>query len=198
MQYPGGAEVELSMLFVDARGSTVLAEQMSAKEFSRLMDRFYKAATKVLIRTDAFIDKLVGDEVVALYLPLFTGANHAGAAIQAAWELLLVTGHQDSSGPWLPIGVGVHTGLAYVGVVSGAEGTVTDVTALGDNMNTAARLASSAGPGEAIISEAACTAAGLDPGNSTQRLLELKGKSDPVRVRVFQSFPGSASSLYTY
>ncbi len=196
MQYPGGAEVELSMLFVDARGSTILAEQMTAKDFSRLMDRFYKAATRVLIKTDAFIDKLVGDEVVALYLPLFAGANHAAAAIQAAWELLRVTGHQDSSAPWLPIGVGVHTGVAYVGVVSGAEGTVTDVTALGDNMNTAARLASSAGPGEAIVSEAAYAAAGLDPGHSANRLLELKGKSDPIGVHVFQSTPGSAPGSF--
>lgn len=195
MKYPGGAEVELSMLFVDARGSTGLAEQMTAKDFSRLMGRFYKAATKVLIRTDAFIDKLVGDEVVALYLPLFTGANHAGAAVQAAQELLRVTGHADRSGPWLPIGVGVHTGVAYVGVVSGAEGTMTDVTALGDNMNTAARLASSAGPGEALISDAAYGAAGLDLGNTAQRLLKLKGKSDPISVHVFQLSPAVSSRL---
>jgi adenylate cyclase len=193
MQYPGGAEVELSMLFVDARGSTGLAEQMTAKDFSRLMGRFYKAATKVLIRTDAFIDKLVGDEVVALYLPLFAGANHAGVAIQAAQELLQVTGHADRSGPWLPIGVGVHTGVAYVGVVSGAEGTVTDVTALGDNMNTAARLASSAGPGEALISDVAYGSAGLDLGSTAQRVLKLKGKSGPIGVHVFQSSPAASS-----
>jgi adenylate cyclase len=193
MKYPGGAEVELSMLFVDARGSTGLAEQMTAKDFSRLMGRFYKAATRVLIRTDAYIDKLVGDEVVALYLPLFTGANHAGAAVQAAQELLRATGHADRSGPWLPIGVGVHTGVAYVGVISGAEGTMTDVTALGDNMNTAARLASSAGPGEALISDASYDSAGLVLGNAGQRQLKLKGKSDPIGVRVFQSSPAVSS-----
>jgi class 3 adenylate cyclase len=48
---------------VDVRGSTTLAERMSAAEFSRLMNRFYDAATRALIKTDAFIDKLVGDEV---------------------------------------------------------------------------------------------------------------------------------------
>lgn len=186
MQYPGGAEVELSMLFVDARGSTSLAEQMTATEFSRLMDRFYKAATKVLIKTDAYIDKLVGDEVVALYLPLFTGPNHAGAAVQAAQGLLKATGHARKAGPWLPIGVGVHTGVAYVGVVSGAEGTMKDVTALGDNVNTTARLASSAGPGEVLISEAAYSAAGIDFTGMEQRQLELKGKSEPIAVHVYQ------------
>ena len=193
MQYPGGAEVELSMLFVDARGSTSLAERMTATEFSQLMGRFYRAATRVLIKTDAFIDKLVGDEVVALYLPLFTGGDHAGAAVQAAQELLRVTGHADKAGPWLPIGVGVHTGVAYVGVVSGAQGTVTDVTALGDNMNVTARLASSAGSGEALISDAAYDAADLDLGNATRRTLELKGKSEPVGVHVFQMAAGPST-----
>lgn len=185
-KYPGGAEVELSMLFVDARGSTGLAEQMSAAEFSRLMNRFYKVATEVLIKTDAFIDKFVGDEVIGLYLPIFTGANHARAAVQAAQELLQVTGHGDKQGPWLPIGVGVHTGPAFVGTVKGAEDTINDITALGDNVNITARLASKAGAGEALISEVAYAAAGLNLGNLEQRQLELKGKSKPVSVRVFK------------
>jgi adenylate cyclase len=190
MQYPGGADVELSMLFVDARGSTSLAEKMAARDFSRLMDRFYKAATKVLIRTDAFIDKLVGDEVIGLYLPLFTGPRHASAAIQAAESLLRATGHNDKAGPWLPIGVGVHTGIAYVGVVRGVEGTVTDVTALGDSVNITARLAYAAGPGEVLISDAAYDAGGLDLGKLERRRLELKGKSESAGVHVLQLAAG--------
>jgi adenylate cyclase len=185
--YPGGAEIELSMLFVDARGSTPLAEKMRAADFSRLMNRFYDAATDVLIKTDAFIDKFVSDEVVALYLPIFTGPNHARAAVRAAQDLLRVTGHGDARGPWLPVGVGVHSGIAFVGTVSGVEGSIEDITALGDNVNIAARLASKAGAGEALISDAAYAAAGLDFGNVEQRQLELKGKSEPVGVRVLLS-----------
>ena len=186
LKYPGGAEVELSLLFVDVRGSTSLAERMSPIEFSRLLNRFYKAATNVLIKTDAFIDKFVGDEVIGLYLPLFTGPHHARIAILAAQGLLRITGHGDRAGPWLPIGVGVHTGVAYVGVVSGAEGAVTDVTALGDNVNITARLASKAGPGEALISDAAHASAGLNLGELEHRQLDLKGKSEAVGVRVLQ------------
>ena len=186
-KYPGGAEVELSMLFVDVRGSTSIAERMSAADFSRLMKRFYAAATGVLIRTDAFIDKLVGDEVIGLYFPLFTGPNHARAAVGAAQQLLRVTGHGDREGPWLSVGAGVHTGTAFVGTVSGAEGTVNDVTALGDNVNITARLASKAGPGEALISDVAYVAAGLDLGILEQRQLELKGKSEPINVRVMRA-----------
>src|SRR5688572_13887191 len=157
-RYPGGTELELSMLFVDVRGSSQLAGRMSASEFSQLMNRFYKAATDVLIKTDAFIDKLVGDEVIGLYFPLFTGPNHARQAVLAAQQLLLVTGHAEEQGPWLPIGIGVHTGIAFVGTVSGAEETVNDITALGDNVNITARLVSAAAPGEALISDAAYTA----------------------------------------
>lgn len=185
-RYPGGAELEISMLFVDVRGSTRMAEGMTPASFGELMNRFYKAATDVLIRTDAVIDKLVGDEVIGLYLPLFTGPNHARPAVLAARELLLATGHGEDRDPWLPIGIGVHTGLAYVGTVGGAEDTVRDITALGDNVNVTARLASLARPGEALISEVAYAAGDLDLGELESRLLELKGRSEPISARVLQ------------
>ena len=148
------------------------------------MNRFYGVATDVLIKSDAFIDKLIGDEVMAVYLPILAGEGHARKAMQAARELLQATGHGEPGGPWLPVGVGVHTGTAFFGTVSGAEGTFSDLTALGDNVNVAARIASSAGPGEALISDDAYSAAGLDLEKIEQRKLELRGKSEPVGVRV--------------
>lgn len=178
--YPGGVEIELTMLFVDARGSTALAEKMSATEFSQLMNRFYHAATDALVKTEAVIDKLVGDEVVALYIPGITGAHHARKAMQAAQDLL------RAMDQWLPIGVGVHTGIAFVGAVGGVGGVVNDFTALGDNVNITARLASKAGAGEALISAATYAAAGLNFDNLEQRQLELKGKSTPVGVHVMR------------
>ncbi len=163
---------------------------MSATEFSRLMNRFYAVATDVLIKTDALIDKLVGDEVIGVYFPAFAGSEPARLAVQAAQELLRVTGHGDPGGPWLPVGVGVHTGITFFGTVSGADGTFSDFTALGDNVNITARLASQAGPGEALISDAACSAAGLDLAHLEQRQLELKGRSEAVGVRVVRVTPG--------
>lgn len=187
----GGAEVVLTLLFADVRDSTVLAEQMSALQFSRLMNRFYTAATDVLVRTDAMVDRLVGDQVVGLYIPGFAGPEHPRRAIQAAQDLLRRTGHTDPQGPWLPVGVGVHTGPAFVGVVGGTEGNPSDFTALGDHVNVTARLASLASRGEILISDAAYTAAGLDLGDLESRELELKGKSEPVRVRVLRLLPSS-------
>jgi adenylate cyclase len=185
-KHPGGAEVELSMLFVDVRESTPLAERVGATEFSRMMNKFYETATNVLIKTDAFIDKLVGDEVIGLYLPIFAGKEHTQRAVEAAGEMLRATGYGDPGGPWLSIGVGVHTGPAYVGTVSGAEGSVSDFTALGDNMNLAARLVGAAGSGEALVSDAAYAAAGLSLGPLEHRNLQVKGKSEPVGVRVLR------------
>lgn len=186
-QYPGGAEVALTMLFVDVRGSTALAETMNAAEFGRLMNRFYQAATEVLIRTDAFIDKFVGDEVIGLFIPGYAGQEHARRGVEAAQELLRVTGHGSPEGPWLPVGVGVHTGVAYVGTVSGVGGAAIDFTALGDSVNITARLASKAGAGEVLISEATCQAARIDTAGLEKRDLELKGKSEPMSVRVLSA-----------
>ena len=182
--YPGGTEIEISLLFADVRGSTNLAGSMGAAEFSQLMSRFYHAATNVLIRTDAFIDKLVGDEVIGLYIPGYAGKHHARKAVHAAQRLGRAMGYGTPAGPWLPIGVGVHTGVAYVGTVQGTEGAVTDFTALGDSVNVAARLGSTAKPGEALISDVTYAAAGLKLGYLERRQLELKGKADPVSVRV--------------
>lgn len=185
--HPGGAEVELSMLFADIRGSTTLAEGMSPLEFSRLINRFYAAATDALIKTDALVDRLVGDEVVGLFIPGMAGREHPRRAIEAARALLRATGHGRRGGPWLPVGVGVHTGFAYVGVVGGGEGTVADFTALGDNVNIAARLASHAGPGEILISEAAYAAADLVL-ETERRSLILKGKSQSLTVHVLNQY----------
>ena len=129
-EHPGGAEVNLTMLFADVRGSTTLAEKMSVREFSQLINRFYTVATHVLIQTDALVDRLMGDEAIGLYIPGFAGLEHPRKAIEAAQELLRLTGHRDSKGPWLPVGIGVHTGPAFVGVVGGEESPA-DFTALG-------------------------------------------------------------------
>jgi len=174
---PGGAEIELSFLFADVRGSTTLAEQMPAEEFSQLMARFYVAAAHVVDHRDGIVDKFVGDEVVALFIPGFAGPDHAADAVAAAQELLAATGHGDEE-PWIPVGAGVHTGIAYVGTVG--EGDAFDFTALGDPVNTASRLAGSAGVGEILVSSAAATAAGMDTVGLESRTLQVRGRAESV------------------
>jgi adenylate cyclase len=182
---PGGAEVELSLLFADVRGSTAIAERTPAAEFSRLMARFYGTAAKVIDERDGIVDKFVGDEVVALFIPGFAGPDHAADAIASARALLRETGNNGAGEPWIPVGVGVHTGVAYVGVVG--EGDARDFTALGDPANTTARLASEAGAGEVLVSSAAAAAGGLDTGGLERRTLSLRGRDETVDAWVAAS-----------
>lgn len=176
-KHPGGAEVELSLLFADVRGSTSIAERMPAQEFSKLISRFYGVAAKVVDHWDGIVDKFVGDEVVALFVPGFAGEDHASRAVEAARDLLRETGN-DGGAPWVPIGAGIHTGVAFVGRVG--EGDACDFTAVGDSVNTTARLASSAGAGEILVSEAAAVASGLDTSALNARTLTLKGKDEMI------------------
>jgi adenylate cyclase len=169
------------MLFADIRGSTSLAEDMQPAEFRRLINRFYLSATDVLCESNALIDKLAGDQVSAYFVPGLVGQDHASQALQAARDLLLATGHDEPGGPWIPVGIGVHTGVAFIGSV-GARGGLVDVTALGDAVNITARMASLAGPGQILASEETLSAAEIDPTGRESRSIALKGRSQPVNI----------------
>jgi adenylate cyclase len=181
LEHRAGAEVECSMLFADVRGSTSMAETMTATEFRALMDRFFATAADVLVDHDAVVDKFVGDEVIGLFIPALTGELHARRAIEAGQSLLAATG-SDTPHPWVPIGAGVNTGVAFVGAVG--EGSQVEFTALGDPVNVAARLASAAGPGELLVSASAAASAHLADAGLEHRQLTLKGKSEPTDVVV--------------
>lgn len=181
-KYQGGAEVPITMLFVDVRGSTTLAERIGQKEFGSLINRFYVESTNVLSRADAMIEKLAGDEVTAMFTPGVAGEDYPRRAIEAAKELLKVTGHGEEEA-WIPVGIGIHTGEAFVGSVGQPNG-IMEVAALGDVPNTAARLTSLAAPGEILISEDAMTAAKMDTEGLEKRQLELKGRSESINAFV--------------
>ena len=168
----GGAEVELSMLFADVRGSSKLARQMPASEFTRLMSRFYDVSKEILFASDAIVEKFVGDEVVGLFVPFMTGPEHAERAIETASALLAATGHSGGE-PWAPLGAAVHTGRAFVGIVG--TGGSSDFTALGDPMNVTAHLASHAGIGEILVTQDTLDAAGRPSDALEHRALSLKG-----------------------
>jgi adenylate cyclase len=185
-KHPGGVEVELTFLFADVRGSTAIAEKLSATSFTAAMNRFFGVANRVLVRSDAYVDKLVGDEVVGFYMP-YVGPDNSRRAVEAAKELLIATGHEDPDGPWLPVGIGVNTGIAFVGSVGTPDGR-TDFTAMGDVVNVTARLSSIAGAGEIVIGEAAWMEAVIDDA-AEERRVEVKGKSEALHVHVLKVAP---------
>jgi len=183
--YETGAEVELTMIFADVRDSTPLAESKGTLGFKEIIQRFYKETSKALIQHNAMVNRLMGDQVIALFVPRFAGKDHARVALHAAQELLRVTGHGDPSGPWVPVGAGIHTGVAYVGAVGAADG-VTEIAVLGSAANMCARLSSKAAAGEILISEDSVKSGNLDMEGFEVRSLELKGVSQPVLVRVIK------------
>ena len=176
----GGAEIDVTMLFADIRGSTTLAEDMSTADFRRLLDRFYTTASGVVFAHDGMVDKFVGDELVANFFPLLTGDRHAIKGVDAARDLLRATGHAEPAGPWVPLGAGLHTARTWFGAV-GRGGRV-ELTAVGDAVNTTARLASLAAAGEILVTIEAATAAALDLGSLDRQQLELKGKRHAIEV----------------
>ncbi len=190
---PGGVEATLALMFADVRGSTALAEKMTNQAFTELMNRFYTVATDEIVRTDGMIEKFIGDEVAALYFPAFAGADYVRRSVDAARQLLRATGHENPNGPWLPIGAGVHTGTAFVGALG--QGGVSQITAIGDSANLAARLASSAAPGEILVSETAYRSIAPEPTPPEHRELTLKGKSEPFGVYVLKVGPSIPRSL---
>jgi adenylate cyclase len=178
-RFPGGVELEVSILFADIRGSTPLAEKMDTKAFSELIHRFYLAGTKPLYSNGAFIEKFMGDGLTAFFTPAFAGANHAKTAIKAGKEILRATGHGQGKTPWVPVGVGINTGVAYIGSMKMEAGR-TDITILGDVVNTTARLCSQAAPGEVLVGSDAMEMSGLPKDKRELRKLSLKGKQDVV------------------
>jgi len=178
---PGGAEVDVAVLFADVRGSTALGERASASEYAGLLNRFYGVATEVLLRHDGLIDKLIGDEAMGLFLPGVAGPEYRRKAVDAGLEILRGVGYGSSGAPWLTVGVAVNAGLAYVGNV-GTE--VVDFTALGDPVNVAAALQESARSGELVVAADVHDDVEALLPRPDRRTLQVGGRQTPIPVVV--------------
>jgi len=178
-KHPGGAEVEISVVFADVRGSTALAERSSASAFRRLLQAYYRAASTAIDVHGGIVDKFLGDGVMALFIPVITGENHAGRAVDAGRAILGAVEREGLARQGLMVGAGVHTGNAFVGVVGSDEKI--DFTALGDTVNVAARLGGLAGSGELLVSRAAWDRAGLG-APPLLRDVDIAGRSGTLPV----------------
>jgi adenylate cyclase len=176
----GGTEGEIGVLFADVRGFTALAEATTPGKAALLLNRFYAVATDALLARDALIDKLVGDEVMALFLPPVVGEDHLARMVEAAEALLRGVGFGTEDGAWLDVGVGLAFGHAFVGNVG--HGEVKDFTAVGDVVNTASRLQGQAEAGTIVMADVVFEAVRERYPDAEELELELKGKSAPVRA----------------
>ena len=178
---PGGMTMDAGVLFADLRGFTKRSEGLRPSEVSAMLRRFYGCAEDVLF-PEAVIDKLIGDEVMALYLPRLTGRftrqDPPSVMVEHAQELLRAVGYGSAEGPFVELGVGLDFGEAYVGNIG--DRAVYDFTAVGDVVNTASRLQGQAAGGEVVISGRVADRLEELPGDPEE--LTLKGKEEPVRA----------------
>ncbi|MGI8925407.1 MAG: adenylate/guanylate cyclase domain-containing protein [Tepidiformaceae bacterium] len=182
---PGGALVDVAVLFADLRGSTGMGEQLDATTFAKRLNRFYAVATEVLIDHDAVIDKLIGDEVMALFIPGIAGPDYRRKACEAGLALLKAVGAEGGREPWLPLGVAAHAGPAFCGNV-GAQGIV-DFTALGDTINTASRLQGLAAAGELVLSDELYASVSPPDPEPERRVVAIRGRAEPMAVRTLRA-----------
>jgi adenylate cyclase len=134
------------------------------------------------MQDDALIE-FVGDQVMALYLPGFPSLRErTGDIMLAAAERLVREIHREWGTDSLGVGVGMNFGIASTGNIR--KGAEKDFTAVGDVVNTASRLQAAAGRGEVILAEALFQKLTALPQDAKARLIEVKGKADPLRVRV--------------
>jgi adenylate cyclase len=171
----GGIEIDIGVVFADVRGSTSMGEQSTATEFAERLNQFYATATDVMIRHDGLIDKLMGDEVMALFIPGIAGPDYRRVAALAALDLAGAVGE-------LPVGVAANAGIAFVGNVG--SGTVMDFTALGDAVNVGARLQERAAAGEVVLTSELYDLVAADYPGARSELIEVRGRDEPVHVNM--------------
>lgn len=176
---PGGMTMHAGILFADLRGFTARVDGGDPEEASNVLRRFYRCAEDVLF-PDAVIDKLIGDEVMALYLPvlkkhIMSPSEVPMVMLEHARGLLRAVGYGSGEEPFVEMGIGLDVGEAFVGNIG--QRALYDFTAVGDVVNTASRLQAEASGGEIVLSDR--VANGLTTPVGTRVELTLKGKSEP-------------------
>jgi adenylate cyclase len=173
---PGGMTTRAGVLFADLRGFTRISEESDPAATSELLSRFYACAEDVLF-PEAIIDKLIGDEVMALYLPMYGRFEEpAPVMLEHARRLLGAVGYGGEAAPFAEVGIGLDYGEAFVGNVG--RSSLHDFTAIGDVVNVASRLQGQAAGGEIVASARLVERLDEAPGERLE--LELKGKAEPV------------------
>lgn len=181
----GGAEIEITALFADIRGSTGLAERMTVGAYSAAVADYVDVAGREIRAVGGIVDKLLGDGIMALFVPAFVGGDHAGMAVRAARGILRSVR--------LPVGIGVHSGDVWIGFIGSVDG-VLDFTALGDPVNVASRLSSEAGAGELLLSARTVELAQIGTEGLASRRLELRGRTAPLDTWAEHIEPAAAGA----
>ena len=183
----GGAVVEVTAVFADLRGFTTFSEASTPEQIVAMLNRYFEVATAEILAAGGTIVQFVGDALMALFNAPVRQPDHAVRAAAAALRMqagIDAVGEPD----WPRFRVGINTGPALVGNIGSTE--LRNFNAMGDAVNVAARLETTALPGQVVIGES--TRALLPPGTVTEPLGELavKGRRTPVVAHILTGLPG--------
>jgi len=190
-KYFWGVEQEVTLLFADLRGFTKMSEDQLPYDVVFLLNQFLGSMSEAIEDSGGYIDKFMGDGIMAIFgmdRPVGQGARDALMAARAMSGVLdgLNMSLADELPSQLNIGIGLHTGDAILGRigVASTSGAGERITALGDTVNTASRLEASSKELDAqlVVSEQTLNAADYPLPAELEKLITVKGKAKPLRV----------------
>lgn len=181
----GGDKRPVAVLFSDIRGFTALSETMDPDAMAKLLTEYFTEMVECVFRHGGTLDKFIGDAVMAQWGAPLGESDDVDRAMEAALDMMVALDQLNerwtqAGRPTLQIGIGLNFGEAFAGNI-GSERRI-EYTVIGDTVNTASRLCGAAGPGEILLSEDFKVALKTPPRMKPMPPMELKNKSQPVKV----------------
>ena len=179
----GGVNQTITILFADIRGFTRMSEHAAPERIVGLLNKYFSAMTDIIFAHGGTLDKYLGDGLMALFGAPTTTPEDAGNALSAAVamqrRIIGINQELNADGfPPLGVGIGLHTGEVTVGYIGSERRS--EYTAIGDTVNTAARLESNAKGGEILISDATAKAAHSRYKLKPREPINVKNRIQPV------------------
>lgn len=193
-QYHWGVEQDVTILFCDLRGFTKMSEGRLSFDVVFLLNQFLGRMAEAIEDSGGYVDKFMGDGIMAIFgmgAPAATGAQNALAAARAMSGVLdgLNMSLRDELPAPLLVGIGIHTGPAILGRIGASDRTeaAARITALGETVNIASRLEGMTKDlsAQLLVSQAAIAAAGAAMPDETAQTVAVRGLSQPLAVHVF-------------
>jgi class 3 adenylate cyclase/tetratricopeptide (TPR) repeat protein len=179
LQTPSEERRVVTVLFADLVGFTALSEQLDPEHLKRLVDQGFERLVRDVTAFGGRVDKIIGDAIVALFGAPVAHEDDAERAVRAALRMQETLGtYAEERGARIRMRIGVNTGEVLVGALRAGG----DYTAMGDVVNTAARLQTLAEPGEVLVGESTHGATQEVIAYESRGALIARGRERPVNV----------------
>jgi adenylate cyclase len=183
-----GVEREVAILFADLRGFTTFAEHRLPFDVVFVLNQYFAAMGDAVEHSGGYLDKFLGDGVMALFGLHGDPGRGCREALRAAVEMAAALDRLNESlaaalGEPLRIGIGLHVGAVIVGEMGSRQNR--SLTAIGDAVNTASRLEAltKTYSSQIVLSDDVAERAGVDLRQFPETRVEIRGRTDPLVVR---------------